>query len=134
MCSSPSEMQRDNIMELAVKYSEWPPANWLHRRAQVGNRVSLRVGGDFHYPDKDTKAKGNHDLLLVAGGVGINPLASIIFHVGDLAVGGNAFFRLVGSQGDVVLHYLQGMKKPRVKKCICCIRPKPRMSSYSPES
>lgn len=68
-------------MELAVKYSEWPPANWLHRQAKVGDRVSVRVGGDFHYPDKDTEAVPGHDLLLVAGGVGINPLASIIFHL-----------------------------------------------------
>jgi ferredoxin-NADP reductase len=40
------------------------------------------VGGDVYYdPDPD---KPSPDLLLIAGGIGINPLYSIFCHVTDL--------------------------------------------------
>jgi len=40
----------------------------------------MRVGGDFHYPNATTEQTDRHNLLLIAGGVGINPLASIFYH------------------------------------------------------
>ena len=83
MCCPPSTLERNSMLELAVKQSEWPPANWLHTEAQKGQAVSLRIGGDFHYPMADME-KADHEVLLIAGGVGINPLASIYFHVADL--------------------------------------------------
>lgn len=30
MCSSPGLLQREGIVELAVKYSKHPPAHWIH--------------------------------------------------------------------------------------------------------
>lgn len=44
--------------------------------------MALRVGGNFFFDPHpaDTTA----DLVLIAGGVGINPLFSILLHVADL--------------------------------------------------
>lgn len=48
----------------------------------VGSQVAMRVGGDFFFdPSPSDPAV---DLLLVAGGVGINPLYSILLHTTDL--------------------------------------------------
>lgn len=82
MCSDPEKLKEKNILELAIKFSTWPPAFWLHTKAEIGSQVTMRVGGDYHYPNAVTNAvKEQHNLLLIAGGVGINPLASILLHV-----------------------------------------------------
>jgi len=80
MSSHPSLLTEKQMLDLAVKFSTWGPAYWLHTKAEIGSSVALRVGGDFHYPNLATEAAGNHNLLLVAGGVGINPMASIFRH------------------------------------------------------
>ncbi len=41
------------------------------------------TGGDYHYPNEVTGQAPQHKLLLVAGGVGINPIISILRHVRD---------------------------------------------------
>lgn len=70
LCSGP----RDQILELAVKYSKHPPAHWVHTKLTEGTLVQVRVGGDTHFsPDPAVKA-----VLLIAGGIGINPLLSMI--------------------------------------------------------
>lgn len=82
MCSSPGLLQREGVIELAVKYTKHPPAHWVHTMCTVGSRVAMRVGGDFFFdPSPSDPAV---DLLLVAGGVGINPLYSILLHTADL--------------------------------------------------
>ncbi|XP_054914775.1 oxidoreductase NAD-binding domain-containing protein 1 isoform X1 [Poeciliopsis prolifica] len=82
MCSSPGLLQRDGVVELAIKYTKHPPAHWVHTACAVGSRVAMRVGGDFYF---DPPPSGPAvDLLLVAGGVGINPLFSILLHTSDL--------------------------------------------------
>ena len=47
-------------------------------QCSVGDQLQIRVGGDFFYapltPDETT------NLLLIAGGVGINPLISMLRH------------------------------------------------------
>ncbi|NWI09756.1 OXND1 protein, partial [Crypturellus soui] len=55
ICSSPGLLERDGILELAVKNALHPPAHWIHTEV------------------KDSK-----------WGVGINPLFSILLHVADL--------------------------------------------------
>ena len=81
MSSAPSQLDNESTLELAVKESTWGPAHWLHTQAEVGSSVTMRVGGDFHYPNRMTNgATKGHNLLLVAGGVGVNPLASIFTH------------------------------------------------------
>ena len=64
MCSSPSELEKSNALSLAVKYSEWPPANWLHTKTKEEDWVSLRFGGDYHYPDKDTDLVKDHSVSI----------------------------------------------------------------------
>ncbi|XP_046543671.1 oxidoreductase NAD-binding domain-containing protein 1-like isoform X2 [Haliotis rubra] len=83
MCSSPGLLQREGMMHLAVKRSPHPPAEWVHTKCKVGSQVNLRVGGDYVYdpqPGEDPPT----DLLLVAGGVGINPLMSMLSHIHDM--------------------------------------------------
>ncbi|KAF1381464.1 hypothetical protein PFLUV_G00154250 [Perca fluviatilis] len=82
MCSSPGLLQREGIVELAVKYTKHPPAHWIHTMCTVGSRVAMRVGGDFFF--NPTPSDPSVHLLLVAGGVGINPLYSILLHSTDL--------------------------------------------------
>ncbi|KAG7500411.1 hypothetical protein JOB18_017703 [Solea senegalensis] len=82
MCSSPGLLQREGVIDLAVKYTQHPPAHWVHTMCTVGSKVDMRVGGDFFFdPSPSDPAV---DLLLVAGGVGINPLYSILLHTADL--------------------------------------------------
>ncbi|XP_067649713.1 oxidoreductase NAD-binding domain-containing protein 1-like isoform X2 [Haliotis asinina] len=83
MCSSPGLLQRDGMMHLAVKRSSHPPAEWVHTKCKVGSQVNLRVGGDYFY-DPQTGEDPPTDLLLVAGGVGINPLMSMLNHIHDM--------------------------------------------------
>jgi len=82
MSSSPSVLKSSGLLELAVKYSSWAPANWVHTQCAVGDWVTLRFGGDFYYPLDDLKE--THSLLLIGGGVGINPLHSIFQHSAEL--------------------------------------------------
>ncbi|MCI4395578.1 hypothetical protein PGIGA_G00182180 [Pangasianodon gigas] len=82
VCSSPDLLHRERVIELAVKYTQHPPAHWIHTKCTLGSHVEVRVGGDFYFdpmPSDHTV-----DLLLVAGGVGINPLYSILMHAVDL--------------------------------------------------
>ena len=59
-------------LDLAVKASAHPPAAWCTTRAAVGDRVALRVGGSFVLQKRHDAA------LFVAGGVGVNPLYSML--------------------------------------------------------
>lgn len=79
MSSSPHSLEAEGTLDLAVKVSTWPPARWVHNTCRQGDLVTFRFGGDFFYPLPEL-AHG-HSLLLVAGGVGINPLYSILQHV-----------------------------------------------------
>ncbi|KAM8966642.1 oxidoreductase NAD-binding domain-containing protein 1 [Pelodytes ibericus] len=82
ICSSPGLLQREGILELAVKYNLHPPAHWIHTQCSLGSEVALRVGGEFYFDPQPSDFPV--DLLLIAGGVGINPLFSILLHVADL--------------------------------------------------
>lgn len=82
ICSSPGLLQREGVIELAVKYSKHPPAHWVHTMCTAGSHVAMRVGGDFFF--HPLPSDPSVDLLLVAGGVGINPLYSILLHATDL--------------------------------------------------
>ena len=47
-------------------------------QCSVGDELQIRVGGDFFYAPPTPN--GATDLLLIAGGVGINPLISMLRH------------------------------------------------------
>ncbi|XP_059160036.1 oxidoreductase NAD-binding domain-containing protein 1-like isoform X2 [Physella acuta] len=78
ICSSPHLLATERIIHLAVKFADHPPAYWVHKKCKVGDKVQLRAGGDFYYDPPD--AASGQDLLLLAGGVGINPLFSMLQH------------------------------------------------------
>ncbi|MEE6466005.1 hypothetical protein FKM82_006790 [Ascaphus truei] len=82
ICSSPGLLEREGVLELAVKYNLHPPAHWIHTQCSLGSEVALRVGGEFFFDPQPSDSPV--DLVLIAGGVGINPLFSILLHVADL--------------------------------------------------
>jgi NAD(P)H-flavin reductase len=74
MVSLPEELP---LLQLAVKVTRHPPAAWIGNCAKPGDRVILRAGGSFHLGDLFSRTHVSSDvrhLLLVAGGIGINPL------------------------------------------------------------
>lgn len=83
LCSSPARLPRAT---LAVKRSQHPSAAWCFERATAGDVVRLRAGGTFIHRALVDGERGavrlalphTSHLLLVAGGVGINPFVSIL--------------------------------------------------------
>lgn len=79
-----SQAQEDPYIELAIQISpDNPPAAFLWRPIPdiLNSTVSFRVGGNFVYPPPtlDRSACENIDrVVFVAGGVGINPIISMI--------------------------------------------------------
>ncbi|XP_020013123.1 oxidoreductase NAD-binding domain-containing protein 1 isoform X3 [Castor canadensis] len=82
ICSSPRLLEQDRMIELAVKYANHPPALWIHNKCTLDSEVAVRVGGEFFFDPQPADAPRN--LVLIAGGVGINPLLSILRHSADL--------------------------------------------------
>lgn len=63
--------------ELAIQVSRHPVARWAAERARADDAVDVRVGGTFTYKNEDD-VEVKDRCLFVAGGVGINPLFSMI--------------------------------------------------------
>uniref|UniRef100_A0A7M4DYE8 Oxidoreductase NAD-binding domain-containing protein 1 n=2 Tax=Crocodylus porosus TaxID=8502 RepID=A0A7M4DYE8_CROPO len=84
ICSSPGLLEQEGVLELAVKHTVHPPAHWIHTQCTLDSEVALRVGGDFCFDPQPGDSPVN--LVLIAGGVGINPLFSILLHVADLYI------------------------------------------------
>ncbi|KAM5232008.1 oxidoreductase NAD-binding domain-containing protein 1 isoform 1-T2 [Hipposideros larvatus] len=82
ICSSPRLLEQERMIELAVKYTNHPPALWIHNQCTLDSEVAVRVGGEFFFDPQPADASRN--LVLIAGGVGINPLLSILLHSADL--------------------------------------------------
>ncbi|KAI0169448.1 hypothetical protein GGR52DRAFT_573517 [Hypoxylon sp. FL1284] len=84
----PSDDERAGYVELAVQRSTDPPAAWLWQDADAITYAELRVrvGGAFVWPPPgvNTRSPPLRRAVLVAGGVGVNPLASML---GSLAEG-----------------------------------------------
>ena len=72
MTSAPN---KEGWFSIAVKLvGDNPVTDYLHDCAKVGDVLIVEGGsGDFHYTGDDT-----HSLALIAGGIGITPIASII--------------------------------------------------------
>lgn len=80
--TSPFRLETERLVDLAVKYSAYPPAQWIHKKCSVGTSLHVRSGGEFYYnPEQHSRP---HNLLLIAGGVGVNPVASIFQHAADM--------------------------------------------------
>ncbi|CAD0092801.1 unnamed protein product, partial [Aureobasidium vineae] len=89
--STPSDQgtptpQRAAYFELAIQQSTNPPAQWLWKpESEVLNQqIIVRTGGSFVYPPPGIDVTSIEQVVLVAGGVGINPLISIFAHLMSL--------------------------------------------------
>lgn len=80
--STPAHLSKTGELSLCVKNSDHPPAHWVHNECKPGSIVSIRVGGDFFLDNIDNWKTGRN-ILLVAGGVGINPLFSMIAQMNE---------------------------------------------------
>nr|CAG8679243.1 12969_t:CDS:2 [Entrophospora candida] len=74
--STPLYYKKTSLFELAIKYSSHPPSKWFHESSKIGDFVKVRIGGEFVWDDK--KEKSTNNILFIAGGVGINPLMSML--------------------------------------------------------
>eukprot|EP00794_Sanderia_malayensis_P003047 gene3045-3509_t len=83
MCSSPGVLEKSHTFELAVKESSHPPAKWIHQQCKVGDQVFVKSGGDCFW-DSDNESRKLKSTLLVAGGIGINPILSILEQIEEL--------------------------------------------------
>lgn len=73
-------------LELAIQKSpNNPPAAWLWQPVPVimNAEVKVRVGGSFVWPPAGIDVSSLRKVVLVAGGVGINPLMSILTAIAD---------------------------------------------------
>ena len=77
--SSPA---KQTTFSLAVKQdgSDHPVTNWLHEDAKVGDMVEVALGGDFYYEPDEAES-----VVLIAGGIGLTPLMSIVRSANELA-------------------------------------------------
>ena len=78
-----SAASMDPYFELAIQRSPSnPPAAWLWRPEEeiLGSELQVRVGGSFVWPPKFFGDEIKR-VVFVAGGVGINPLMSILSHL-----------------------------------------------------
>ncbi|KAF2867095.1 hypothetical protein BDV95DRAFT_503427 [Massariosphaeria phaeospora] len=72
------------FLELAVQKSpDNPPAAWLWQIEEsiVGKELDVRVGGSFVWPPPGVDMDKIKRAVFIAGGVGINPLISILSHI-----------------------------------------------------
>uniref|UniRef100_A0A915J7J7 Oxidoreductase NAD-binding domain-containing protein 1 n=1 Tax=Romanomermis culicivorax TaxID=13658 RepID=A0A915J7J7_ROMCU len=75
ICSAPFESSGTNSFSIAVKYVTDSPAQWCHD-ATINTQAYVRIGGDFYFePEQDFSTE---HLVFVAGGVGVNPIHSIL--------------------------------------------------------
>ena len=75
MTSSPTE---GDWFSIAVKLvGDSPVTDYLHKFAATGDTLIVEGGsGDFHYAGDST-----HPIALIAGGIGITPIASIVRYI-----------------------------------------------------
>ncbi|KAF2837808.1 ferredoxin reductase-like protein [Patellaria atrata CBS 101060] len=79
----PGDVSRP-YLELAVQKSPSnPPAAWFWRHEDdiVGSELRVRVGGSFIWPPTCISGRDVKNIVFVAGGVGINPLISMVTHL-----------------------------------------------------
>ncbi len=88
--SSPSEArpcgESPGYLELAIQNSpESKPAFWLWWPADklIGQAIDVRVGGSFVWPPVGVDVTSIKKVIFIAGGMGVNPLMSMLSHIAD---------------------------------------------------
>ncbi|KAF2476376.1 uncharacterized protein BDR25DRAFT_210488 [Lindgomyces ingoldianus] len=72
------------FLELAVQRSpDNPPAAWLWQPTEtiLGSQLAVRVGGSFIWPPPGLDSERIKRVVFIAGGVGINPLISMLSYI-----------------------------------------------------
>ncbi|KAK3775048.1 hypothetical protein RRG08_048258 [Elysia crispata] len=83
MTSPPSLLASSGVLDLAVKYSDYPPTLWVHEKCKMGDKVQIKVAGGFFYTPPSPSSPGElerDDMLLLAAGIGISPIYCILQH------------------------------------------------------
>ncbi|KAL7942996.1 hypothetical protein V8C42DRAFT_331041 [Trichoderma barbatum] len=73
-------------LELAVQESpDNEPAAWLWRPVNeiLGEKLRVRVGGRFVFPPDENAVDEVKKVIFVAGGVGVNPLVSMLSYIAE---------------------------------------------------
>ncbi|KAI2463992.1 hypothetical protein F4781DRAFT_440028 [Annulohypoxylon bovei var. microspora] len=81
------------FLELAVQKSPDPPAAWLWQDPAAITYADLRVrvGGGFVWPPPGVNARALRKVVFVAGGVGVNPLVSMLSGLAEMRERDRAF-------------------------------------------
>ncbi|KAE8383547.1 hypothetical protein BDV26DRAFT_92416 [Aspergillus bertholletiae] len=101
---------RDPYVELAVQKALSNPASawlWKPKDEILGKELGIRVGGSFIWPPPSKiNLERVKNVVLIAGGVGINPLISILSHLNNNAD------KTPASHHPFTIHFLYSTKFP----------------------
>lgn len=86
ICNSPLEYSKTNLIELAIRETDYPPTQYMFNGCQVSEKINIKPGGDFYYQSSTTN---NDSILLICAGIGANPIVSILRHILDLYTSNN---------------------------------------------
>jgi ferredoxin-NADP reductase len=81
ICNSPLNYSKTNLIELAIKQTDYPPTDYMFNKCQVNEKFQIKPGGDFYY---NSSLTNNDSILLICAGIGANPIVSILRHIFDL--------------------------------------------------
>ncbi|KAI1112592.1 hypothetical protein F5Y14DRAFT_421157 [Nemania sp. NC0429] len=99
-------------LELAVQKSpDNPPAAWLWRdppTSVLGAELRVRVGGSFVWPPPGVNVRALRRVVFVAGGMGVNPLVSMLSSLASSSSSPPAAAR----GGDFEVHFLYSLRDP----------------------
>ncbi|KAI0834207.1 hypothetical protein F5Y06DRAFT_279679 [Hypoxylon sp. FL0890] len=88
-----SNSSSPGYVELAVQKSPDPPAAWLWQDPEsiMYAEVQVRVGGSFVWPPPGVNVRTLRKVVFVAGGVGVNPLMSMVSSLAETGDSGVPF-------------------------------------------
>ena len=82
ICNSPEDYQRDDLLELAIKRTDYPPTAFMFDRCELNEKIFVKSGGEFFYQSNFTTS--DESIFLICAGIGANPIVSILRHLQNL--------------------------------------------------